>query len=240
MLEPKAEAGPTAGGAAGPGWARSLALIAIRLVLDAALLDAAWETWRSPSPLRTAVAVTAALYVVLSIYVLSQGGRIGQRGWLTDPAAPLVLLLGFLVAASWSPEGLAGGLVMLRQPTPVVLTGASLLVMLVAAWRLVRPGGVRAWWARVGVLVLTAYSCAACVWAIHLHTPYAALLRGDSLWRWLPVALRGAPLGVFLLPVLAFAREFATWMVRLSLRGLFRWMVIFAVGTWMALNAVGV
>jgi hypothetical protein len=239
MLEAKTGAGPDVGRSSWRARARRLGIIAIRVGLDALVLDATWETWHSPSPLRLGLAVTTGLYFVLSAYVLSQGGRIGERGWLTDPATPLVLLLGFLVAASWSPDGLARGVVMLRQPTQVVFAGATAFVILLAAWRLVRPGGVRSRWVRVGLLAVAAYGVWAFVGAIRLHTPYVAVLRGESVWRSLPVALRGAPLCAFGLPVLAFAREFGVWMVQLSLRGLLRWMVILAVGTWVALNAVG-
>jgi hypothetical protein len=216
--------------------ARLAGVVAVRIVFDALVLDAAYETWMSPSPIRAGVVVATAVYFTLTIWVLSKGGRIGGPGWLTDPATPLILLLGFIVAATWSPAGVTGGLVMLQQPTSLVLAGATLLVTVLAAYRLAGPSGMRAWWARLVVGVVWSYSAAALVLALRARTPYALLLAGDSPWRSLPVALRGASVGAFVLPVAAFAREVWGYMVTLTFRGLLRWMVIFAVATWMAIN----
>ncbi len=208
----------------------------MRLSFDALVLDAAYETWMSPSPIRMGVAAATVLYFGLTIWVLSKGGRIGGPGWLTDPAMPLVLLLGFMVAATWSAAGATGGLVMLKQPTSVVLAGATLLVGILAAYRLAGPRGVRSWWARAAVAAVWCYSAAALVLALRARTPYPALLAGDSIWRSLPVALRGASFGAFVLPIAGFFREVATSMTKLTTSGLLRWMVIFAVATWMAIN----
>jgi hypothetical protein len=216
--------------------ARVAAALTVRVAFDALVLDAAYETWMSPSPIRTGVAAVAAVYFALTIYVLSKGGRIGGPGWLTDPAAPLILLLGFMVAATWSTASATGGLVMLKQPTSVVLAGATLLVTVLAAYRLAGPRGVRAWWAKAVVAVVWSYSAAALVLALRARTPYAALLAGDSTWRSLPVALRGATVGAFALPIAGFGREVSAYMVTLTFSGLFRWMVIFAAATWMAIN----
>src|ERR1035437_3316189 len=85
--------------------------LVVRLAFDALVLDAAYETWMSPSPIRVGVLAATALYFGLTLWVFTQGGRIGGPGWLTDPATPLVLLLGFMVAGTWSVAGAAGGLV---------------------------------------------------------------------------------------------------------------------------------
>ncbi len=206
------------------------------MAFDALVLDCAYETWMSPSPIRVGVIVATALYFGLTLWVLSQGGRIGGPGWLTDPATPLVLLLGFMVAATWSPAGATGGLAMVRQPTAVILAGATLLVTVLALYRLAGPPGVHAWWARGGVVIVGVYSAAGLALAIRARTPYVALLAGDSLWRGLPVVLRGAWLGALVIPMVGFAREVATSMSTLTFRGLFRWMVIFALASWMAIN----
>jgi hypothetical protein len=216
--------------------ARLGGMLSVRIGFDALVLDAAYETWMSPSPIAAGVVAATTLYFGLTIWVLSKGGRIGGPGWLTDPATPLILLLGFMVAATWSPAGVTGGVVMLGQPTSVVLAGTTLLVTVLAAYRLAGPGRMHAWWGRLVVGVVWGYSAAALILALRARTPYTVLLAGGSLPRSIPVALRGASVGAFALPVAGFAREAWAYMVTLSVRGLFRWMVIFAAATWMAIN----
>ena len=80
-------------------------------------------------------------------------------------------------------------------------------------------------------------SAAALALAIRARTPYVALLSGDGLWRGLPVVLRGAWIGAFVMPMAGFVREVATSMITLTFRGLFRWMAIFALASWMAINS---
>jgi hypothetical protein len=151
--------------------------------------------------------------------------------------APLILLLGFLVAAAGSKEGAAAGLVLLKQPAPVVLAGATCLIALLATYRLAGPPGFRPWWAKVPIALIGLYAAWALAVAIRARTPYPALIAGDGFWRSVPVALRGAAIGAFVLTPLAFVREFGLWMARLTLRGLLPWMCVFALGTWMAINA---
>ncbi len=224
---------------AGTRWrdrASRLGVLLLRVALDALLIDAAWETWRSPSPLRGAFAIGTAAFVALTLWVLSQGGRVGGRGWLTDPAAPLILLLAFLVAATGSRDGAARGVVMLGQPTSVVLVGAMAALAALAAFRLIGPAGVKAWWARLLLGGLGAYAVAAFALALRDGTALAALVAGGGEWRVLPTWLRGARLGAFVLLPLALAREFGVFMVRLTLAGLLRWMIVFALGIWIAVN----
>jgi hypothetical protein len=224
---------------AGTRWrdrAGRLGVLSLRLALDALLIDAAWETWRSPSPLRVAVALGTAAFAALTLWVLSQGGRVGGRGWLTDPAAPLILLLAFLVAATGSRDGAARGVVMLGQPTSVVLVGAMAALASLAAFRLIGPAGFKAWWARLLLAGLGTYAVVAFVLALRDNTALAALVTGGGEWRVLPTWLRGARLGAFVLLPLALAREFGVFMVRLALAGLLRWMIVFALGIWMAAN----
>jgi hypothetical protein len=214
-----------------------LGLLSIRLTLDALLIDAAWETWRSPSPLRVAVALGTAAFVALTLWVLTQGGRIGGRGWLTDPAAPLILLLGFLVAATGSRDGGARGVVILGQPTSVVLVGTMTVLVALAAFRLAGPAGFKAWWARLLLAGLGIYAVVAFALALRDGTALSALVTGAGEWRRLPPWLRGARLGVFVLLPLALLREFGVYMVRLTFAGLLRWMIIFALGIWITANA---
>jgi hypothetical protein len=222
------------------GWrdrASWLGVLSVRLALDALLIDAAWETWRSPSPLRMAMALCTAAFVALTLWVLSQGGRIGGRGWLTDPTAPLILLLAFLVAATGSRDGASRGVVMLGQPTAVVLVGAMAVLVALAAFRLAGPAGFKAWWARLLFAGVGAYAVVSFTLALRDGTALAALVNGGGEWHLLPSWLRGATLGAFVLLPLALLREFGVYMVRLTFAGLLRWMIVFALGIWIAANA---
>jgi hypothetical protein len=224
---------------AATGWrdrAGRIGVLSLRLALDALLIDAAWETWRSTSPLRTVVALGTAAFIALTLWVVSQGGRVGGRGWLTDPAAPLILLLAFLVAATGSRDGAARGVTMLGQPTSMVLVGAMTVLAALAAFRLAGPAGFKAWWARVLLAGLGIYAVVAFVLAARDGTALATLVTGGGEWRVLPPWLRGARLGVFVLLPLAVLREFGVYMVRLTFAGLLRWIVIFGLGIWIAVN----
>ncbi len=227
---------------AGKGWrgrAGRVGALSLRLALDALLIDAAWETWRSQSPLRTVVALGTVAWITLTLWVLSKGGRIGGRGWLTDPAAPLILLLAFLVAATGSSDGAARGVVMLRQPTSAVLVGTMAVLVSFAVFRLVGPAGFKAWWARLLLAGLGIYAVWAFVLALRDGTTLATLVAGGGEWSVLPPWLRGARCGAFFLLPLALAREFGVYMVRLTFAGLLRWMIIFVLGIWMAANLAG-
>jgi hypothetical protein len=219
--------------------AARLGVLLVRLAGDALLIDAAYETWRSGSPMRTIVVAAVAGFALLTLWVLSQGGRIGGRGWLTDPAAPYILLLGVFIWATGSPNDIANGPVMLGQPASVALVGILLLLVVLAVLRFSGPGGVRAWWLRIVVAGLGVYAAWALVLALRTRTGAGAVLAGDCEWRAAPAWLRGGSVGAFVMVPLAFVREFADAMTRLTLVGLFRWMVIFALGCWLALRVAG-
>ncbi len=220
--------------------AARLGVLLVRLAGDALLIDAAYETWRVGSPMRTIVVAAVAGFAVLTLWVLSRGGRIGGRGWLTDPAAPYILLLGLLVAATGSRSDIAHGPVMLGQPTDIVLAGTLLLLVALAVLRFSGPGGARTWWLRVVVGALGVYAAWSLALAVMSRTGAVAMLAGDCEWRAAPAWLRGGHVAAFVMLPLAFVREFADAMMRLTLAGLFRWMVIFALGSWLAIRVAGV
>jgi hypothetical protein len=219
--------------------AARLGVILIRLAGDALLIDAAYETWRAGSPVRLTVVLAVAAFAALTLWVLSQGGRIGGRGWLTDPAAPFIVLLGLLVVVTGSRDEIARGVVMLGQRTDAVLTGALILLVGLAVLRFSGPGGVRTWWLRAVVAALGVYAAWSLAQAAAARATLVAVLAGDCAWRAVPVWLRGGHVGAFVLLPLAFIREFGVAMTRLTLAGLFRWMVIFALGTWIAIRVAG-
>lgn len=216
---------------------RRLAALAVRIVFDLLVLDAAIETWQAASPLRTVVVGLAVLYFVLTAYVLSKGGRVGGRGWLMDPLAPAVVFLGFLVAASWSKEGLAQGVVALRQPTPVVLSAVLCALAVAAVVRSVGPGGSSSWWVRVPFVVGGAYAAASFGQAAVARAPFLGLVTGHGLPTSLPWWLQGTWLGAFVLLPIAFLRELGTAITRLAVFPYLRWMLIFGFACWMVFNA---
>ena len=219
--------------------ATRLGVLLVRLAGDALLIDAAYETWRSGSPLRTIVVAAVAGFALLTLWVLSQGGRIGGRGWLTDPASPYILLLGLFIYSAGSPTDIANGPVLVGQPAGVALSGILFLLVALAVVRFSGPWGVRTLWLRVLVAALGVYAVWSLVLALRARTGGVAVLAGDCEWRAAPVWLRGGYVGAFVMLPLAFVREFADAMTRLTLVGLFRWMVIFALGCWLAIRVAG-
>ncbi len=213
------------------------AILLVRIAGDALVVDAAYETWRSGSPMRAIVVLATVAFVALTAWVLSQGGRIGGRGWLTDPAAPFIFLLGLFVAATGSRENTAHGIGMLGQRGDAVLVAALLVLVALAVCRLVGPGGVRSWWLRLPLTALGAYAGWSLALSLGERVPFVAMIAGNSAWRTAPVWLRGASVGAFVLLPLAFVRELGVAMARLTTAGLLRWMFIFALGVWMAARA---
>jgi len=222
--------------ARGSAW-RWAGLLLARLLMDATLVDAGLETWLSGSPARWWVVGPIALYVLLSLGALAQGSRLAAPGIVTQTPAAFYLFLGILVALTQDPAGLKVGVVMFRQTMPTILTGTVLLVTALATLRLaIRRGTAR--WFSLMILLIGAYAGAAFSVGLTRGTPLQALLRGHSEWLGLPYWLQGAYVGTVALIPLAFARELIMSMKVLTLRGYFRWMVVFCLGAWIVVNAL--
>jgi len=216
---------------------RWMGLLLARLLLDAALIDAGIETWLSGSPARLWVAAPIALYVLLSLWALRQGARLAAPGIVTQTPAAFYLFLAILVALTQERAGLAVGVVMLKQSMPVILTSTALVITVLATLRMATPRGL-AMWVRLIVLALGAYAVAALALGLMRGTPLPELLHGHSEWRRAPYWLQGAYLGAVVLAPLAFARELIVSMRVIALRGYLRWMVVFFLGAWIAINAL--
>jgi hypothetical protein len=214
-----------------------LGLLTVRLALDALLIDAAIETWLAGSPTRLWVVAAVAVYVALVAWALFQGSRLAAPGLVTQTPAPFYLLLALLVATTSDRAGFTHGIVMLKQSTPMVLCGVAVLLVWLAVYRVAVLRG--AWvWFRLAILALGVYA----TWAFGvgmLHgTPYWDLMHGHGQWSRLPYWGQGALVGSLGLVPAAFVRELGVSMAKVRLTGYLRWMLIFALGAWIAINAV--
>ncbi|MEI6668852.1 MAG: hypothetical protein WCP29_11905 [Acidobacteriota bacterium] len=208
-----------------------------RLLMDAALIDAGVETWMSGSPSRWWVCAPIALYVLFSLWALQQGARLAAPGIVTQTPAPFYVFLGILVAMTQDRSGLGAGVVMFKHPMPAVLTATAAAMAMIATARMAFSRG-RSWLPRIVLLAIGTYATGALVWGAMHGTPLPELLRGQSEWRRAPYWLQGAYLGAVALPSVAFAREVMLSMKVVKLRGYFRWMVVFFLGAWLAINAL--
>jgi hypothetical protein len=214
-----------------------MGLLLARLLMDAALIDAGVETWLSGSPARLWVAVPIVFYLVLSLWALTQGARLAAPGIVTQTPAAFYLFLGILVSLTQERAGLGVGVVMFKQSMPVILTSTALLITVLATLRMATVRGLAVWF-RIIILALGAYAVAAFAQGLMRGTPFPDLLRGHSEWQRVPYWLQGAFLGAAVLTPLAFTRELIVSMSVLALRGHLRWMVVFFLGVWIAINGL--
>jgi hypothetical protein len=166
---------------------RAAAIVAGGL-LTVLMLDAVVETLAAGSPIRWLLALFVVVYLAVTVVLRK---RIAARAYAS---ACFAVLLGLLAFSAWRPGGTSSGIVMLNlAPGSVLsaLTGASVAL---AAWSLLRlpalPLAVRALFG-----MLAAYALVAIGVAIAAATPFAELMRGQSVWTRLPFWLQGAFLG---------------------------------------------
>lgn len=223
-----------------PSPARQRALAAGRLVVrftfDLLVIDAAIESWLAGSPLRVELAAAAALYFLLTAYVVSKGGRVGGRGWLMDPLAGAIVFLGFLVASSWAREWTATGITVARHGAPVVLPATMIALIVAAAGRMLLRGGTTSWTVRVATLVLCSYAGVSFGRGMAAAAAFPDLLGGHAFWQRMPWWGQGAWLGAFLVLPVAFLRELGASIARLATVPYLRWMLVFGLGCWIAFN----
>ena len=214
-----------------------IGLLLARLAMDAALADVAWDTWVNGSPARLWVAIPIAAYFAISAWSLFLGARLAAPGVVTQTPAAFYLFLAIAGAVTQDPAGLARSIMFLKQPTPVVLAGAAALVAGLAAFRFVTPRGTP-WWVRGLFVVIGGYAVGSLGLGAIRGTAFHDLLSGHAEWQRLPQTLQGAYVGAVLLTPAACARELIVSMQVLKLRGHLRWMVVFGLGAWIAINAL--
>ena len=161
----------------------------IALVGAALLIDAAVETVWAGSAVRWWAAGAAVLYLIATALTwrvrIDWQARVGVAG---------LVVLGLLAATAWRPEGLTDGVRLLRQPTAIVLSGATVVVLLVAAAVLLRASAIPLA-ARTVTLLLVLYGLAAFAFGAWQATTYSSLFNGASLWQSAPRWLQGSVLG---------------------------------------------
>ena len=100
------------------------------------------------------------------------------------------------------------------------------------------PAGLAALSLRIPLALVGTYATASFAHAVLVRTPFVALLDGHGVPGMLPWWLQGTWIGAFLLLPLAFFRELGAAIARLAMFPDLRWMVIFAMGCWIALNGM--
>jgi hypothetical protein len=214
-----------------------IGLLAARLVMDVALVDVGVETWACGSPARLWVTGPIAVYIALTGVALFAGARLAAPGIITQTPAAFYVLLAILGAITQDPKGLTTGFTFLKQPLPVVLVAAAARVSGLAALRFVTQRGTP-WWLRAMFAAIGVYTVGALGLGAMRATPFHDLLSGHGEWARLPGVLQGAYIGAVLLTPLAFARELIVSMQVLRLQGHLRWMVVFGLGAWIAMNGM--
>jgi prenyltransferase/squalene oxidase-like repeat protein len=156
------------------------------------LLDAAVETFLSRSALSPIVAIAVTVFLGLS-------GLLWTRiRWNTRAVLPFLFILVLFSATAWMPGGLDHGIVMMRQPTSVVMTAITGVAVVVSGISLAVLTGP--WWVRAFVATVAAYAGTGFGLALILHpSAYTALFHGHSFWSRAPFWLQAPYVGLALL-----------------------------------------
>lgn len=173
---------PQAGAQA--SWLREAGAAALTICIALLLIDAAIETFLDGAPLKWVLGGLVVGYFAFAVSGLR------RRPWTARAAFSVLVSSGILALCSWQPEGLARGVVVLRQPTSTVLAVVTTMAVLFAGVVLVRGRPLPAW-AKMACTVLVVYGAGAFVAGILAGTPYPDLFRGRGQWDRLPFWLQG-------------------------------------------------
>ena len=122
MSAADAQASQSAASTGRSGVWRAVGVAALAIILYAALVDAAIETFLSGSPVRWWVAGAVALYFALTLALWRWDRPRWERlGWSSRATAGFFVLLGVLTLTAWLHGGLTDGVRLLGQPTSTVL-----------------------------------------------------------------------------------------------------------------------
>lgn len=170
-----------------PVWGQ-VALAGTTIVLAVLMVDAAVETVLGSSPSRWIV--MGAVAILAALAVLFQR----RWGWTASLSTTLLGLLALLTLTAWLPGGLEHGVVLLRQPTTVVLSAACAAALVLAAG-VFAPDRRLPLVARAPLVLVAVYGAAAFGLGALREVPFSQLLHGASLWDRLPFWLQGAWVG---------------------------------------------
>lgn len=151
-------------------------------------LDTALETFLAGSPWRMAVLGAAMTTLVVTALAVR------RFGWPAAAATALVLSFASIAATAWLPAGQSHGVVIARQPTPVVLAAVSLVVLALALAVVLRLRTTHLL-LRVLMGLLAIYAAVAYGLGIAARTSYADLFHGDAFWSRLPPWVQGPVVG---------------------------------------------
>jgi hypothetical protein len=173
------------------------------VLLYVGLVDAAVETFRSAPPVRWWVIAAVATYFLGTACLWR------RTAWKAKAIASLLAFTAILAATAWRPGGVSEGVRALGLPTSTLLCltaagGVSLAGCVL--WRVPAMPSLARW----VVAALVVYAVAAFAVGIATGTPFSALLRGESVWRALPLVLQGAVVGGFAMLPLALVASGVT------------------------------
>jgi hypothetical protein len=193
-----------------------MSILAVGLYL--LLVDVALETVLSGSPLRWFVAGIVAGYLAVSV-VLQR-----RFGWGATAACSLIVLAATIALSAWLPAGLSHGIVALRQSSAVLLSAATVLAILLAAFVAARLN-VLPVAGRVVAAGLAIYSSVAFALGIMDSTAYSTFFHGGSLWQRLPFWLQGPFVGALVLVPLVLTAHIINGARRVRGKRLREWAV---------------
>jgi len=197
---------------------RTLGIGALTILLYLALIDAAVETFLSGSTAKWIVGGAVVAYVGVSVALWR------RLGWTAKAIVSFLMMLALIAVTVWLPYGLVEGVTVARQPTSTVLSAATVLIVLLAAWTLLSLRFVPLWGKGI-IGALAAYGLAAFAQGIATGVPYPNLFHGQSLWNRLPSWLQGAVIGALVLSPAALLVHLGQGVLRVRGARLRRWAV---------------
>ncbi len=167
----------------------------LAFVWAALIVDIAVETFVSGSPVRVVVGAVAGSYLGIAA-ALRLSAVSGQRRWqwAWQPSASLIVVLGLISLSTWLPGGLTDGVVVLGQPTAIVLSAVTIAAIALGGFVLLRLPSLP-WWARGVLSLLAIYGIGSFGYGMVLGISYPGLLQGDGqpqLPFWIQGAFAGA------------------------------------------------
>ena len=198
-------------------------------MLHALLINAAAEAVLKGSPLQWWLVGTVGGVLVLTALLWR------PTGWAMKAGLATLALLGLLAGTLWYVGDVSQGLTLIGQPSALVLTAVSgLLVGAAGLWLMLHRAVP--WWGKVIVGLITVYGTAAFVLPLLSAAGLPDVLAMTNLDR-LPFWIQGQFIGVVVLLPLALLALLITGVTQVRGRQLWGWgfrMAAFSMGLFMA------